>query len=188
MGNTSTSTKTLFRLVSMALLAGLSVVAVLFRFPLLPAATFLEYDFADVLVFIGTCLFGPWSGLLILLVAAVIQALTVSAGSGWIGLVMHLVSSGVMVLILGLFYTKMQNRKLGLLLGLLCGAAAMIAVMVPLNLFFMPMFTGLPRTAIVEMILPVILPFNTIKAAINCAATVLLFLPLQNRLKKMQLI
>ena len=46
----------------------------LIHFPIIPAVSFIAYDMADVPVLIGTLLYGPIPGLLILLVASLVQA------------------------------------------------------------------------------------------------------------------
>ena len=86
-------------LVQMGMLAAIAVVLVmLIHFPIIPAVSFIEYDMADVPVLIGTLLYGPIPGLLILLVASLVQAFILGI-NGWVGFVMHFVASGAMVLL-----------------------------------------------------------------------------------------
>ena len=56
--------------------------------------------------------------------------------------------------------------------------------MIPLNLIFTPLFMGSPVDAVLEMILPIILPFNLMKAGINAVVTGLLFKHLEVVAKK----
>ena len=89
-------------LVQMGMLAAIAVVLVmLIHFPIIPAVSFIEYDMADVPVLIGTLLYGPIPGLLILLVASLVQAFILGI-NGWVGFVMHFVASGAMVLLVGI--------------------------------------------------------------------------------------
>ena len=157
------------QLVTMAMLAAISIIVVyLVRFPLfLP---FLEYDMADVPILIGTFLFGPISGLVLTVVVSLIQAVTVSAGSGWIGAVMHIFATGAYVLVAGAIYRKFSTRT-GAIVGLLLGTLAMTAIMVQLNLILTVRFLNVPREAVVAMIVPYIIPFNLIKAGANGAIT-----------------
>ena len=68
------------KLSKMAMLAAISIVLVLLvHFPLIPAAAFLEYDPADIPIFIGTFAFGPVAGVILTVVVSVIQGLTVQA-------------------------------------------------------------------------------------------------------------
>ena len=70
------------KLTTMAMLTAISIVLVAFvHFPLLPAAPWMEYDPADIPIFIGTFLFGPAAGLGLTAVVAIIQGTTVSAST-----------------------------------------------------------------------------------------------------------
>jgi riboflavin transporter FmnP len=171
------------KLVTMAMLAGLSIVLMyLVHFPLIPGASFLEYDMADVPILIGTFLFGPVSGLILAAIVSVIQGVTVSAASGWIGIVMHLIATGTFVIVAGLFYRWIQTRK-GAVLGLVFGSIAMTAIMIPLNLIFTVMFLGVPHEAVVAMLAPAIIPFNLLKAGINSVLAFFVYKPVSKVMK-----
>ena len=184
--------KKTIRLVQKAMLTSLAVVLMLtVRFPLLPGAKFLEYDMGDVPVIIATLFFGIPSGAIILTAEALVQALTVSAASSWEGFVMHVLSSCLFLVITYLFYSagkKREKEKPMLFIGLVISALATAAVMIPLNLIFTPMYLGVPVQAVKEMMLPVIVPFNLMKGAINAAVSFILFLPLKKILKKTHLL
>jgi len=163
------------KLVRLALLSALSILLMMvIRFPIIPSAPFLEYEPGDVPALIGAFLYGPGAGLLITTVVSLIQAITVSAGSGWIGAIMHMVATGTMVLVAGLIYKRMHSFK-GAVIGLLAGSVGMTLIMIPLNLFFTTRFLGVPVEAVKAMIVPVIIPFNLIKAVGNSALTVLVY-------------
>ncbi|MDD3693656.1 MAG: ECF transporter S component [Oscillospiraceae bacterium] len=161
------------RLVLMAMLAAISVVLVmLLRTPLLMAAPHLEYDMADVPVLLGTMMFGILPGLCILLIVSVIQAFLLG-GNGWIGLLMHFVASGVLVVVVGLFHCR-NIKWWKTILGMVLGTIAMAVVMVPMNLIIAPIFFGSSMKDVVEMLVPIIIPFNLLKAGINCVITFVL--------------
>ena len=168
----------------MAMLTALSIVSLyVIRMPLIPAAPFLEYDAADIPALIGSMLLGPVSGIITLLAVCLIQALTVSASSGWIGFVMHFVASSVLVLIASLIYKRKQTTA-SLVLGLVIGSIAMTAVMIPLNLVFTGIFLGAGTQTVIGMLMPAIIPFNLLKAGINSAVTFAVFTPIKSILKK----
>ena len=168
------SEKHLLRLCQAALLAAVAVVLVYFiHFPLIPAAPYLEYDMADVPVLLATLLFGPGWGLAILTVVSVIQAFLLG-GSGWVGCVMHIIASGALVLLVGLIYGKSEKFS-RLILGMALGVIAVVVLMIPLNLIFTVYFNGVPASVVQDMIVPVIIPFNLIKAGVNAVLTVILF-------------
>ena len=124
------------KMVTMAMLASVSILLMyLVRFPIFPAAPFLEYDMADVPILIGTFLFGPVSGLVLTIIVSIIQAMTVSASSTWIGAVMHIFATGSFVLVAGGIYHKIKTRK-SAVLSLILGSLAMTLAMIPLNLIF----------------------------------------------------
>lgn len=165
----------LSRLAKLGLLAALSVVLVFFiHFPIFPSAPFLEYDPADIPIMIATFAFGPWYGLMTAVVVAVVQGVTVSASGGVYGIIMHIISTGTFVLVAGLIYQKHKSKK-GALVALICGVAAWGLIMMPANLLITPIFTGMPVEAIRAILLPVILPFNLIKAGINAVVTFLVY-------------
>lgn len=162
----------------MAVLAAMSIVLIAFiHFPIFPAAPFLEYDPADIPIFIGAFMFGPGLGLVLTAVVCVLQGLTVSSASGIIGIMMHFFATGSFVLVAGLIYRK-KHTITGAVIALLCGTLTMTAVMVLWNLIFTPIFMGTPIEAVKQMLVPVIIPFNLLKAGINSCVTFLIYKPL----------
>ena len=131
--------KTTKHVVYGAVLVAMAVVLTIFvRFPIFPAAPFLEYDMGDVPLFFGAILLGPWTGLIITLAACIIQGLTVSAGSGFLGILMHFIATGSFVLCAGLIARKKKNQRL--LPALSFGAVTQVLLMIPLNLIITPAF------------------------------------------------
>lgn len=162
------------RLAQMAMLAAISLVLVLIvRFPLIPAAPFLVYDMADIPILLGGMVFGPLAGMSILLVVSLVQAFFLG-GDGWYGFVMHMVASGVLVLIASLFY-RVKKRFAFAAVGMLLGTIGMALVMIPMNLWLTTLYMGASRELVLSMLLPAILPFNLLKAGINCLVTGILF-------------
>lgn len=163
------------KLVVMALLVAVSVVLIYaIRFPLVPAAAFLGYDPADIPILIGALAYGPLAGVMLTVIASVIQGLTVSAGSGLYGIVMHIIATSTLVIVAGSIY-KVRRTKSGAVLALVCGTLAMGLIMMPANHFITPMFTGWPTEAVDALLLPGILPFNLIKAGLNSIVTFLVY-------------
>ncbi len=172
------------QLVVMAMMAAISIVLVYaIHLPLFPAASFLEYDPADIPILIVAFAYGPVSGFIMTVIVSIIQGMTVSAGSGIIGIIMHIIATGSCTLIAGSIYWKHKTRK-SALVALVVGVIVMTAAMVIMNLILTPIFMGAPREAVAAMILPIILPFNLLKAGIHCVVTCILFKPLSNLIKK----
>jgi riboflavin transporter FmnP len=162
-------------MVKMGVLAALSIVLMmLIHFPIIPAAAFLEYEPADVPILIGGFLFGPLAGFIITVVVALIQAFTVSAASGWVGFVMHVIATGTLVMVSSFIYKHLHTFK-GAIAALAAGALCMTLVMIPSNLFFSVRFFNIPYDTVKGMLLTAIIPFNLIKAVINSVIVILVY-------------
>lgn len=163
------------QMVKMAVLSAMSIVLMYYvRFPIIPSASFLEYEPADVPVLITSFLYGPLAGFIVTIVVSLIQAMTVSAKSGWVGLVMHIIATGTLVIVAGLIYKKFHNFK-GAIIALVAGSLCMTLVMIPSNLFFTVNFYGYPKEAVMALLPTAIVPFNLIKAGINSVLVMLLY-------------
>lgn len=159
------------KLAVMGILTALSIVLVFFvHFPLLPGAPFLEYDPADVPILIGAFAYGPLAGILMTVVVSVIQGFTVSVASGYYGVIMHVIATSTLVLVASGIY-KYKHTRMGAVVGLVCGTLAMSGMMMAANHFITPAFLGAPVEVVDAMLVPVILPFNLLKAGINSVLT-----------------
>lgn len=171
------------QMVGMAMLAAISIVFVsVIHFPLFPAAAFLEYDPADIPILIGTFAYGPIAGFILTIVVSLIQGCTVSAGSGFIGIIMHVVATGSCTLISGTIYQRMKTKK-GAAISLLVGIITMTTAMALMNLILTPLFMGAPIEVVLSMLVPIIIPFNLLKSSINCFITFLLYKSISHILK-----
>ena len=169
----TSSRQKLIKLTTTAVLAALSIVLMfMIRFPIFPAAAFYEMEFADVPLLICSWLFGPIYALASLLVVCVIQATTVSSASSLVGCLMHLLSSGLLIVIVSLFKKKINKNK-GIksfalrVLAALCGVIGVIAVMIPMNIWQASAFMGMPAAAFARDFLWICIAFNAIKAGAN---------------------
>ena len=163
------------RMVKLGMLTALSIILVYaIHFPIFPAATYLEYDMADVPILIGAFLYGPWWGLGLTAVVSVLQWLLVSPQSLWVGAVIHFFATGSYVIAAGLIYSRNKTRNAALL-GMAIGAVLQTLMMIPMNLIFTVHFFGVPREAVVALLPTAIIPFNAIKTVANSIITFLLY-------------
>lgn len=163
------------KLAKMGMLVGISIILVmLIHVPIIPAAPYLEYDPADIPIFIGTFAFGPLAGLILTIVVSVIQGVTVSAGGQIWGIIMHIVATGSFAVVAGLIYKAKKTRK-GAAVAILVGIVVMVTVMCLANIIITPIYTGMPTKAVIALIPTAILPFNLIKAGINGIVTFFLY-------------
>lgn len=175
-------------IVTTGMMSALAIVLMLVvRFSLLPGAKFLEYDMGDIPVILSTMLLGSPSGLIVLFAVSLVQSLTVSAASSWQGFVMHMLSTGAYLLALRLFTKKNDNPK-NLITGVCVATVILTLIMIPLNLIFTPLYLHTTVEAVMELMLPAIIPFNFIKGVLNSVIIILIYHPLKNILTKSKLL
>jgi len=171
------------KLTIMALLTAIAIVIVIpFNPSIFAAAPWMEYDMADVPVLLATFALGPIAGLEVLAAVSLLQAFLLG-GNGLVGAVMHFLASGTFILVAYFIYNKGRSIK-SMLLGLLLGTLAMAAMMVPLNLIITVNFYGQPIETVKAMLIPIIIPFNLIKAGLNSIIFFILYRVLKVVMKK----
>lgn len=164
------------KLVTMAMLSAIGIVLVaIFEIPIMPAAPFLKYDPADIPILIGTLIYGPAAGLIMTFVVSFVQSFMLHGSGGVIGFVMHVIATGAMVLVTGVMYKYGKKNLPWAAVSLFFGAIAMIIAMVGMNLVLTPIFMNTPVSVVKDMLVPVIIPFNAIKAGLNCVISFGLF-------------
>ena len=174
------------RLTVLAMLCALAYAAVAaVRIPITPVE-FLKYEPKDVVISIGGFLYGPLASAVIALIVSLIEMVTISS-TGWIGLLMNVLSSAAFACVAALIYQKKRTLR-GAVLGLCAGVAVMSAVMVLWNYLITPLYMGTSRSDVAAMLLPIILPFNLLKGCLNAALTALLYRPAVQALRKARLV
>lgn len=172
------------RLVLLAVFAALSYITVcLIR---IPAVAFLKYEPKDVIIVMGGFILGPMASLIIAVVTAFLEMVTISE-TGILGCVMNFLSSACYACTAALIY-KNKRTLSGAIAGLALGSVAMVVVMLLWNWLITPLYMGVEREAVVGMLVPVFLPFNAVKALLNSALTLCLYKPLVTALRKTRLI
>ena len=173
------------KLISMGMLAALAVAADIFlRVP--GIGGFLTYEPKDVILTIGGFIFGPISGIVMSLVVCVIETVTVST-TGIIGLLMNFLSSSVFVGVSAVIYQRRKTLSRAVI-GLIAGAFSMLAIMLLWNYIVTPVFMGVPRAEVLKLFLPLLIPFNLLKAFLNAALTLFLYKGVVTALRKTHLI
>ena len=173
------------KLTTIAMFCAIAFVLVLPPFKI-PFNGFLDLEVKDTVITIGAFLMGPLTGLVISVIVPTIEMLTVSH-TGPIGLLMNILSTATFVCTASFIYKKKHNMK-GAVIGLTVAVVAMTIVMLLWNYIITPAYMKIPREAVVEMLVPILLPFNLIKAAANMALTILLYKPIVNSLRKAKLV
>ena len=163
---------------TMAALTALAMVLLLVaRFPIFPSASFLRYEPMDITFLIAGFAYGPWAGLAVAAVASTIQGLTVDAQDGIVGILMHIIASGTLVLIASSIYKRRYTIK-SAVVGLSLGTVGMAIMMIVANLLITAPYYQMPIESVIAL-LPVIIAFNLIKAGANSIVTLLIYKPLR---------
>lgn len=160
------NTKTL---VIVAVFVALGVVSTFIEIPIMPAAPWLKYDPSGAVALISSFVFGPLTGAVVATLTWLPRIVTNPIGS-----VMNIVSAIAIAVPAGLIYKKsrtMSRAISGLTVGIIFSLCAAIA----LNFIATPLFMGGSAKEVAALLIPAIIPFNTIKLLLNCAITLLLY-------------
>ena len=161
------------KLVVMGLFVALTYLAnFIFNFK----ADFLSFEAKDAITTICAYAYGPVSGIIVAVLSAVLESLTASA-TGIYGFVMNVAGSVTFVGIAGLVY-KFKEGLFGAVFGIVLSSALMTGVMIGLNVLITPYYMGAPRSAVIGLITPMLLPFNLVKSVFNGAIVLVLRRPL----------
>lgn len=177
------------KLVSMAMLCAIAYTVMLLSkivFAPLTVAGFLTLDLKDVIIAIGGFIYGPLSSVVLSVVVSVIEMFTVS-DTGPIGLLMNVLSTIAFVCPAAYFYKKRHSIP-SVISGLVVGGLLMTAVMLLWNYLITPAYMKIPRQVVAGMLLPIFLPFNLIKSAINGVLTMFFYKPVVTALRKARLV
>lgn len=150
---------------------------------------FLTFDIKDAVITIAAMQFGPLSGVIISLLVSLIEMFTLSETGFW-GFLMNFIGSAAFAAIAAAIYLYMPRVKktmTGAVLGLSVGVLSMTVLMLVMNVLITPIYTGAPLAAIYEMMLPLLLPFNFIKALANAAVVFVLYKPVCEALRRVEL-
>lgn len=180
MKNKDTKTK---QLVLTAMLSAVAyVVMVIVHLRLVPAAPFLTYDPKDAIIVIGGFIFGPVEALLISLIVSFIEMITIS-DTGIIGFVMQVIATLAFAGTASVIYRRKHTRR-GAVIGLITGTLCMTVVMLLWNYILSPIYMNAPRSEIVKLLVPAILPFNFLKGLLNSAIAFIIYKPVVTALRK----
>ncbi len=149
---------------------------------------FLTFDAKDAVIAITSLTYGPlWGGITAVLVP-LLEMFTVSE-TGWYGFVMNSLSSVTFALVCGYLY-KCKRNYWGAILAVSIAAASVVVVMLAANCVITPVYAqmvGFPFD-LSKSLPTLLLPFNTIKAALNAALTLALYKPFTTALRQARLL
>jgi riboflavin transporter FmnP len=157
----------------MALFVALSATFAFIPLPVFPPATLfgITYDPATVPAMLGGFAYGPGAGCLVAILG---QALHGLLASDYIGALVNIVVATAFVLPAALICRRSRTTP-RLIVGLIAGSIASVALIIPVNLIIWPQFYGMTLEVSITYIIPLMLPFNILKALLNSVLSFLLY-------------
>lgn len=142
---------------------------------------FLSFEPKDALIITSSLMYGPVAGVLVAVVTSFIEMLTISS-TGLYGLVMNIAGSATLAAVSGFIY-KHKRTVFGAIISLVTAVAVMTAVMVVTNIIITPIYMGVPRKVVIDLIAPLLIPFNIVKGIFNASLTMILYKPFVTALR-----
>ncbi len=164
------------QLVTMALMCAIGVLLSFIEFPLLPGITWLKYDASAMPAMVTAFAFGPAAGLAVGVVGAVIHGILLADFAGSIMTILVIIG---FILPAAFVYRKKRTLK-SAIAGLALSVVAATVMAILGNLVVTPLYLGVPFDAVVAMIIPILTPFNLIKAVLNAVLTLIVYKSVSN--------
>ncbi len=163
-----------------------SAIAFLFTFIFKFKVGFLTFDFKDAIISVVSLLLGPLYGVVSAGFVSFFEFLSIS-DTGPYGLLMNFIASGSFALVIGTVY-KYKRTFSGAILAVISSAFAVTAIMMLANYFITPLYMGVTRSEVAEMIPTLLLPFNLAKATVNAATVLIIYKPVTKALRRFGLV
>ena len=172
--NARASTVNTKKIALAALFTAASLILSFIQIPIFPAAPWLMYDPSGIVCLIAALAFGPKLGAAVAIISWLPRVFLDPFGAP-----MGMVSTCALIIPAALIYARSRTRAASVA-GMVAGAVLSVAVTCALNLVVTPLYTAVTMMDVVAMILPILLPFNALKMAINVVAGQVLLAPCMN--------
>ena len=174
------------KITTLGMLCGLAVIVnLLIHFPLIPSVEFLSYDAKDVIIVIGGFIYGPGSAFIMSVITSLLEIMY--RGGNLLDVLMNVISTCTFACVAAWIYKRDHTRK-GAFLGLGIGTACSVLSMLLWNYIVTPIYFGMPREAVVSILVPGILPFNLLKCGLNSGLTLFLYKPIVGIFRRTSLV
>jgi riboflavin transporter FmnP len=144
--------------------------------------SFLSFDLKDAIIAVVALMYGPLYGVTSAAIVAFLEFLSVS-DTGFYGLIMNFISSATFAFVAGIIY-KYKRSFSGAILSVVFSVLSVCIVMCLANILITPYYMGVTSREVVALIPTLLLPFNFCKSLINAAATVIIYKPIRNILRR----
>ncbi|MBR5259032.1 MAG: ECF transporter S component [Eggerthellaceae bacterium] len=163
-------------LVTMALMCAIGVLLSFIEFPLLPGVTWLKFDASLVPAMVCGFAYGPAGGLAVGAIGAIIHGILFADLTGCL---MNMLVVIGFILPAALVYKRTRTYKAAVL-GLILGIIGAVIMAVAGNLLLTPAWLGVPLQAVIDMVIPILIPFNLLKAILNSVLTLAIYKIISN--------
>lgn len=162
------------RIALTALFAAASLILSFIQIPIFPAAPWLMYDPSGIACLIAALAFGPKLGAAVAVISWLPRVFLDPFGAP-----MGMLSTCALVVPSALVYARGRSRAASVA-GMVAGAVLSIVLACAMNLVVTPLYTAVSVADVAAMIIPILLPFNALKMAINVVAGQVLLAPCMN--------
>lgn len=159
------------RIALCALFVAATLVTSFIEFPIFPLAPYLKYDPSGIVCLVAGLAFGPQVGCVVAVLPWLVHLFVEPFGA-----IMGLGCALAMTLPAAFIYQRFHSFK-GALLGLVVSAVVTLVVAILGNIVITPLYSGVSTADVIALIVPVLLPFNLLKIALNSVATLLIYKP-----------
>ncbi len=174
------------KITTLGMLCGLAVIVnLLIHFPLIPSVEFLSYDAKDVIIVIGGFIYGAGSAFIMSVITSLLEIMY--RGGNLLDVLMNVISTCTFACVAAWIYKRDHTRK-GAFLGLGIGTVCSVLSMLLWNYIVTPIYFGMPREAVVSILIPGILPFNLLKCGLNTGLTLFLYKPIVGVFRRTSLV
>lgn len=147
--------------------------------------SFLSFDFKDAILSVISLMYGPVYGIVSVCIVALLE-FPVSS-TGFYGLIMNIISSGVFALAVGFVY-KYKRSFSGAIISAVSAVVSVTAIMMIANMLITPYYMGTTQEAVVKLIPTLLLPFNFVKSLMNASVMLIIYKPVTALLKRIGLV
>ena len=174
------------KITTLGMLCALAVIVnLLIHFPLIPSVEFLSYDAKDVIIVIGGFIYGPGSAFIMSVITSLLEIMY--RGGNLLDVLMNVISTCTFACVAAWIYKRDHTRE-GAFIGLGAGIVCCVLSMLLWNYIVTPIYFGMPREAVVSILIPGVLPFNLLKCGLNTGLTLFLYKPIVGVFRRTSLV
>ena len=165
--------KNLNKSIKIALLVAIAVVLMYFDFPIIPIFPWLAIDLSEIPALMGGFAYGPVVGGVIVVLKVILRLFLKGTHTAGVGELANIIVGIALVVPAAWFYNRKKSKKTAIL-GMILGAVVMQITGILANLYLLLPAYGI-EVDITQYVIAGLVPFNGIKALIDCILTYLLY-------------